>query len=96
MPIYEYVCRGCGQEFEWLVRGDEAPLCPSCGGDKLAKKPSVPAAHTGSSQPACPAQESGACNVSKCCGRGCDVANRQRLVPGTPPARPVSAATHAR
>ena len=34
MPIYEYVCAKCRQEFEALVRGEEKPECPECGGDQ--------------------------------------------------------------
>ena len=30
MPIYEYLCRVCGHEFEVLVRAGDAPACPSC------------------------------------------------------------------
>ncbi|RMG59413.1 MAG: zinc ribbon domain-containing protein [Deltaproteobacteria bacterium] len=34
MPIYEYRCRKCGNEFEVMQRITESPLkkCPSCGG----------------------------------------------------------------
>jgi putative FmdB family regulatory protein len=31
MPIYEYVCKACGHEFEKLVRGGKTPACDSCG-----------------------------------------------------------------
>lgn len=41
MPIYEYVCRGCGEEFETLVRAGASPECPSCGATELEKKLSV-------------------------------------------------------
>ena len=30
MPLYEYICRGCGHAFEALVRNSIAPACPSC------------------------------------------------------------------
>jgi putative FmdB family regulatory protein len=50
MPIYEYICDDCREEFEVLVRGAEKPNCPSCGGGHLEKQWSVPAAHSGSSQ----------------------------------------------
>jgi putative FmdB family regulatory protein len=72
MPIYEYVCRDCGSEFEVLVRGDEKPSCPKCQGAKLTRQMSVSAAHTaGGSCPPCPAKEMGACGQSGCGGGGC-------------------------
>ena len=31
MPLYEYVCEGCGKEFEEMVSlNAAAPNCPSC------------------------------------------------------------------
>jgi putative FmdB family regulatory protein len=30
MPIYDYKCRGCGEEFELLVRGSQVAACPAC------------------------------------------------------------------
>jgi putative FmdB family regulatory protein len=30
MPMYEYTCRGCGEEFELLVRTGDTPACPYC------------------------------------------------------------------
>jgi putative FmdB family regulatory protein len=73
MPIYEYVCRDCGHQFEYLIRGDEKPSCPSCGRASLTKQLSVPAAHTGTtSQNACPIQ--GSCGVPNCRGKGCGLA----------------------
>jgi len=70
MPIYEYACRDCGHQFEWLVRADEKPVCPSCGRSKLTKQLSVPAAHTHtSSKNACPVQDR--CGAANCCGQGC-------------------------
>lgn len=49
MPIYEYACQDCGQEFELLVRSDTVPACPQCHTTHLEKKlsvfsPSVPSA----------------------------------------------------
>jgi putative FmdB family regulatory protein len=41
MPIYEYACRGCGHEFETLVRSGSTPDCPSCKSTELEKKLSV-------------------------------------------------------
>lgn len=31
MPIYEFVCNKCGNEFEELVFSTELPACPRCG-----------------------------------------------------------------
>lgn len=32
MPIYEYVCKDCGNEFEELIFSVDAPApCPKCG-----------------------------------------------------------------
>jgi putative FmdB family regulatory protein len=41
MPIHEYACRGCGHEFETLVRSSDTPSCGSCGSTELDKKLSV-------------------------------------------------------
>lgn len=39
MPIFEYACRACGNEFETLVRASSpAPQCPACHGSALTKK----------------------------------------------------------
>lgn len=41
MPIYEYECEACGQEFERMVRfseADLAPVCPACGSDETHKQ----------------------------------------------------------
>ena len=71
MPIYEYTCDDCDADFETLVRGDEQPECPTCGGTRLDKQLSVPAAHgAGASQlPICPkpaAAAAGGCGSSQC------------------------------
>ena len=42
MPIYEYLCQGCGERVEVLVRGSEAPACPACGSDSLERVLSLP------------------------------------------------------
>ncbi len=38
MPIYEYVCRACGHEFEELVLpASAAPVCASCNSPDLER-----------------------------------------------------------
>jgi putative FmdB family regulatory protein len=44
MPIYEYHCQACAHEFEHLERSGESPSCPECGGARLERRWSVPAA----------------------------------------------------
>lgn len=41
MPIYEYICDNCRDEFEQLITGSQTPTCPKCEGEKLTKKLSV-------------------------------------------------------
>jgi putative FmdB family regulatory protein len=39
MPIYEYMCKKCGDEFEVLIfNKDERPSCPSCGAKRPTRK----------------------------------------------------------
>ncbi len=49
MPIYEYACRKCGNEFEVLVRGKETPACPKCKADDLERVLSLPSVKSESS-----------------------------------------------
>ena len=38
MPIFEFRCGKCGEDFEELVMGDAKGIkCPSCGGRKVKK-----------------------------------------------------------
>lgn len=69
MPIYEFTCQQCQHDFEALVRSDERALCPSCGGQRLDKRFSVPAAHTAggkASLPICDAPRRGPCGMGGC------------------------------
>lgn len=73
MPIYEYTCPRCEEDFELLVRGVEKPACPTCGSEDLAKQFSVPAAHSGTGQ--LPISQSapfsGGCGRPQCGMGGC-------------------------
>jgi putative FmdB family regulatory protein len=69
MPIYEYICEKCGENFEDLVFGDKTPSCPKCGNTKTKKLLSCPCIHGSSSDDVtfdAPAQSSG-CG---CCAGG--------------------------
>ncbi len=38
MPIHDYRCGGCGQQFELLLRHGTVPTCPHCGGQALERQ----------------------------------------------------------
>jgi putative FmdB family regulatory protein len=38
MPIYEYTCENCGNDFELIVFRNDEPECPSCGAKNPKKK----------------------------------------------------------
>ena len=74
MPIYEYTCQGCQRDFEVLLRGGDTATCPSCGGKRLEKKFSVPAAHVqngSNSLPICNTPREGSCGLPQCGMGGC-------------------------
>ncbi|WP_298828924.1 zinc ribbon domain-containing protein [uncultured Piscinibacter sp.] len=43
MPIHDYRCSACGQQFELLVRGSTVPACPHCASKALDKLVSLTA-----------------------------------------------------
>ncbi len=43
MPIYDYRCSACSQDFELLVRGSTPPACPHCASTALQRQLSRPA-----------------------------------------------------
>jgi putative FmdB family regulatory protein len=60
MPIYEYICKQCGAEFEELVFGGEAVPCPECGATETEKLMS-----------ACSAKVEGGLNLDALRDSGC-------------------------
>jgi putative FmdB family regulatory protein len=46
MPLFDFSCRACRQEFEALVRPGHPPGCPACGSADLDRKPTVFAVKT--------------------------------------------------
>jgi putative FmdB family regulatory protein len=70
VPIYEYVCMGCEEHFEELVRLDDpAPPCPNCGQYRAERQFSVFAAHSASSLGASSQPSFG--GGGGCCGGAC-------------------------
>lgn len=37
MPLFDFRCRSCGEEFEALVRPPVEPACPSCAATDLER-----------------------------------------------------------
>jgi putative FmdB family regulatory protein len=57
MPLYEFICSQCDNNFELLVRSSNwegAAACPHCGSKELKKKLSVFAASVAPSTSAAP------------------------------------------
>ena len=46
MPLYEYACKECANQFEALVNAGETPECPACHATALERRMSVFAART--------------------------------------------------
>ena len=69
MPIYEYACPGCKQDFELLLRSSERPECPNCGSGRVQRRVSVPAVHRAGrsrSLPICSADDGPPCGPRFC------------------------------
>ncbi len=49
MPIFEYVCKGCGKSFEALVYGTQQAECPVCKSTELEQQLSTFSAQVKSS-----------------------------------------------
>lgn len=65
MPLFEYACRGCGHQFEYLTREGQSPACPACTGGDLEKQLSVfaVASAQAASPPRAEAAPSGGCGM---------------------------------
>ncbi|MBY6243658.1 zinc ribbon domain-containing protein [Methylosinus sp. Sm6] len=70
MPLYAYNCNSCGHAFETLVRSDDVPQCPSCGGVELTRQLSV-IAKPASGGDTAPETACGAMGAAGGCGAGC-------------------------
>ncbi len=74
MPIYEFTCKSCNEQFEVLVRNNEQPSCPRCGTDQLERLLSTIAAHSAGNQlPVCEPSFPGTCGRPECGMGGCQM-----------------------
>jgi putative FmdB family regulatory protein len=75
MPIYEYTCSKCKDNFEHLARSldDHPGKCPACGSRKVSKQFSAFATtktfQMASGQASCP--KAPACPAAGSCASGC-------------------------
>ena len=68
MPIYEFKCPDCNEEFETLVfRSDEQVTCPQCKGDKVKRMMSA----CGYKSSGSPARSAGSSGCSTCSSGNC-------------------------
>jgi len=63
MPLFDFVCKKCGREFEALIMGADKPQCPDCGSGKVEKQMSRYAVRGGGSK--------GNSSCSGCSGGNC-------------------------
>jgi putative FmdB family regulatory protein len=38
MPLYDFICRACGESFEARASVDERPACPECGAPEAERQ----------------------------------------------------------
>jgi putative FmdB family regulatory protein len=71
MPMFEFRCQACGEEFEELLRSPEDEVaCPECDSSEVQRKMSVFGFKSGStSRSSAPA--SGGHSCSSCAGGSC-------------------------
>ncbi len=71
MPIYEYRCNVCEEDFEKIVFGTPEVICPKCSAGDVRKKMSafgmsgVDKPFTGSSSAGCNSCNKGSCSSCK-------------------------------
>ncbi|MFC1837183.1 zinc ribbon domain-containing protein [Thermodesulfobacteriota bacterium] len=69
MPLFDFICRSCGKEFEALVMGNSKPSCPDCKSEDLQKQMSV-FAHRSSGESSSGSSGSGS-GCSSCSSSSC-------------------------
>ncbi len=70
MPLFDFICRSCGKEFEALVMGSSKPQCPECKSGDLEKQMSV-FAHRSSGGGSSSSDSGGGSGCSSCSSSDC-------------------------
>ncbi|MFH1132223.1 MAG: zinc ribbon domain-containing protein [Pseudomonadota bacterium] len=69
MPIYEFICSKCKNEFEELVfNSSEKVSCPKCGSIKVKKEMSVFSYSSGGKFSSSAGDSCGSCSKGSCSG----------------------------
>jgi putative FmdB family regulatory protein len=70
MPIYEYMCGKCNNEFEYLMLGGDSTVsCPDCDGEKVERLMSACSFKSGGGGDFSPSTSSSSC--SGCTSSNC-------------------------
>ncbi len=69
MKLYDFHCKGCGRDFEELVREVSDARCPSCASSDVEKQLSAFA--VGGPRESSAAPSGGGCGTGFCGGGGC-------------------------
>ena len=68
MPIYEYTCIKCDEEFECIVFSGDTVTCPECGTEKVRRKMSACSFKSSGSSSGDYSASSGSSSASSCAG----------------------------
>lgn len=71
MPIFEYHCEKCHNNFECLVFGDEKPSCTSCNSKKVTKQMSACSFFSKGSHGQTVSSSAGGSSCSGCAATSC-------------------------
>jgi len=69
MPIFEYHCATCNNDFELLVFGDQTVTCPACQGTNVKKMLSACSVKSGDSFSSSAGSGCSSCSATTC--KGC-------------------------
>lgn len=71
MPLYEYHCDACGEDFSALLplrHAGEAPACPACEARQVTRRLSLFAVGRGSARETIPLSARSTCACGGACG----------------------------
>lgn len=73
MPIYEYKCMKCNEEFEFIYFNGDSVTCPQCETDKVKRKMSACSFKSGGSggDYSAPSSSSSSSGCAGCSGGSC-------------------------